>query len=72
MDICKTITLKEFDKRFIRVRQGYEDKLTGRIFYCPYDLGFNIDQDDCLKARECKECWNEVRDYLRFRDGKDE
>ena len=67
-NISKTITLKEFNKRFEKANQGYIDKTTNSIIYCPHDLGFKIDQSDCLESKSCADCWSEIKDYLRFRD----
>ena len=62
------MTLKEFDKRYVKSRQGYTDTLTGKLIYCPYNIGFKITQDDCIESRDCSKCWNEAREYLRYRD----
>lgn len=66
-NLSEKITLDEFNKRFIKVHQGYTDKITGKIIFCPHDLGFKIDQYDCLESRNCKKCWDEVKEYLKFR-----
>lgn len=68
--IAKTITFKEFNKRFRKDsnNQGYKDNLTGLVIYCPHDLGFEFNQSDCLQSSCCKDCWNEVNDYLKFKE----
>ena len=62
------MTLKDFNRRYVKSRQGYTDKLTGAIIYCPYNIGFKITQDDCLESRNCNKCWDEVREYLRLKE----
>ncbi|EEP54028.1 hypothetical protein [Clostridium butyricum] len=62
------MTLTEFEKRYTKSRQGYIDMLTGRLVYCPCNIGFKITQDDCIESRDCNECWSEVKEYLKFRD----
>ena len=69
-NISKTITFKEFNKRFRKDinNQGYIDNLTGSLIYCPHNLGFSLDQEDCLESNGCQSCWNEIKTYLEFRD----
>ncbi|MEX0085131.1 hypothetical protein AB2T90_22150 [Clostridium butyricum] len=64
------INLEQFEKKFTENTQGYIENFTGKIIYCSYDLGFKLDLEDCLEVGDCNDCWNEVKEYLRFRDGK--
>ena len=66
-EISKTLTLKKFKDRFIKEPQGYKDSLTGKIHFCPNDLGFKLDHEDCLESRVCSNCWSEVMDCLKFK-----
>ena len=68
--IATTITLQEFNNRFLKENQGYKDSCTNKIYFCPHDLGFKIDQKDCLDSTNCKSCWNEIKEYLKFRERK--
>lgn len=69
-EIAITITLQEFNNRFLEENQGYKDNLTDKIYFCPHDLGFKIDQNDCLESFGCKNCWDEIKEYLKFRERK--
>jgi hypothetical protein len=59
-------TLTEFEKRFTKDSQGIEDNRTGKIYYCPRDLGFNFTLNDCGK-NPCNDCWEKAKKSLRFR-----
>ena len=61
------LTLEIFNKKFHKEKQGYKDKTTGKIYYCPHDLGFSMSIKDCIEYT-CKECWQEIEDYLRFKE----
>lgn len=68
IDLSDSITLEEFKKRFTKNTQGYIENFTGRILYSPNNIGFKLDLEDCLESRDCNDCWNEVKEYLKFRD----
>ena len=65
--VAQTMDVKEFKKRFTQEKQGFKDNNTGKIHFCIYDFGFNVDQEDCLEIRDCKVCSSEAMDYLKFR-----
>jgi len=68
--LAKTITLKEFNSRF-EISEGHiKDKVTEKIYYCPYDLGFNFTFEDC-KVSCCKECWEEAIESMKFKEKTD-
>lgn len=69
-EIATTITLQEFNNRFLKENQGYKDSYTDKIYFCPHDLGFKINKDDCFESANCKSCWNEIKEYLKFRERK--
>lgn len=69
-EVASTMTLQEFNNRFLEEKQCYKDRYANKTYFCPYDLGFKIDQNDCLESRNCKSCWNEIKEYLRFRERK--
>lgn len=69
-ELAKTITLKEFNKRFEMLGSHVQDKKTGEIIYCPYDLGFNFTFEDC-KTTCCKECWEETIESMKFKEKAD-
>ncbi|AGF56430.1 hypothetical protein B0P06_005304 [Clostridium saccharoperbutylacetonicum] len=71
-DVAKTMTLKDFQKRFTQENQGIKDNLTRKIYFCIYDFGFKVSQEDCLEVRDCKECMNEAIEYLKFRNNSRE
>lgn len=66
--LAQTISLNEFNNRFEEEAQGYRDTRINKIHFCPSDLGFKIDQADCLEVRECKKCWEDIKTNLMFRD----
>ena len=68
-NLSKALTLDKFNKLFTKENQGYTHNNTGTVVFCPCDLGFKFDQDDCLAAENCEECWELVKEYLRFREG---
>jgi hypothetical protein len=65
--VAKTMGLEDFKKRFTKQTQGFKDNNTGKIHFCIHDLGFKINQDECLEVRNCNECFCEAMDYLKFR-----
>lgn len=54
--VAKTLNTKQFNERFEKSNQGYMDKITDKIYFCPHDLGFQFSQDDCLETNKCNEC----------------
>lgn len=67
-EVASTMTLQEFNNRFLEEKQGYKDRHANKTYFCPYDLGFKMDQNDCLESNNCKSCWNEIKEYLKFRE----
>jgi hypothetical protein len=65
--VASTMTLLEFEQRFIKDFQGVEDTETGKTHYCPIDLGFRFTLDDCTK-RSCSKCWEKAKRTLRLRE----
>jgi hypothetical protein len=65
--VAKTMSVKEFKKRFTQENQGFKDNHTGKIHFCIHDLGFKVTQEDCLEVRDCKVCLGEAMDCLEFR-----
>jgi len=60
------LNTKELKERFtIKDRQAV-DKYTKKLYFCPKDLGFKFTFEDCQNSL-CRDCWNEVKDYLEFR-----
>jgi hypothetical protein len=41
-EVSKKMTLDEFNKRFKEELQGMRDTLTGKLYFCPNDLGFKF------------------------------
>jgi hypothetical protein len=64
-DIAKKMTLNEFNRRFEEERQGVIDKTTGKIYFCPNDLGFKLTRENCFQGLKCKECWSYAKEHLR-------
>lgn len=65
--VASTMTLPEFKERFIKDFQGVEDTKTGKMHYCPRDLGFNFTLNDCTK-RSCSKCWEKAERILKLRE----
>lgn len=64
-DVAKQMTLNEFKKRFTKEVQGVRDNLTGRIHFCPNDLGFKLTRANCTNGFACKECWEYAEGILK-------
>ncbi|MFT8352355.1 hypothetical protein [Clostridium saccharoperbutylacetonicum] len=64
-DIAKKMTLDEFNKRFTKEVQGVRDNLTGKIHFCPNDLGFRLSRSNCEKGLICKKCWKYIEGKLK-------
>ncbi|WP_321835427.1 hypothetical protein [Clostridium butyricum] len=56
------INLEQFEKNFTENTQGYIENFTGKIIYCPYDLGFKLDLEDCLEVGDCNEIFIEYEE----------
>jgi len=65
--VASTLTLPEFEERFIEDFQGVEDTKTNKRHYCPRDLGFRFTIDDCTK-RSCSQCWEKAKRILKLRE----
>ncbi len=65
--VALKMTLPEFEERFIEDFQGVEDTETGKIHYCPHDLGFKFTLEDCTK-RSCSKCWEKAKRILKLRE----
>lgn len=64
--LCKTLTLKEFEERFVKEHQGYRDTFTNRIYFCPNDFGFNLKQAECIAGnKKCKKCWEYAKEKFK-------
>ena len=48
----KYISTTQFEKRFTKNTQGYIENFTGRIIYCPYDIGFKLDLADFMRENK--------------------
>jgi len=59
------MTLDEFNKRFKEELQGMRDTLTGKLYFCPNDLGFKLTRETCEKGFICKECWEYAKGHLK-------
>jgi hypothetical protein len=64
-DIAKKITIHEFEKRFNEELQGMRDTLTGKLYFCPNDLGFKLTRETCEQGFVCKECWEYAKEHLK-------
>lgn len=65
-EISKKMTLDEFNKRFHEEIQGVRDILTGKLYFCPNDLGFKLTRANCEQGLICKECWIYAKEHLKF------
>lgn len=61
------ITIEQFNKTYEKETIGYKDKTTGKIHYCPCDLGFKFSQDECIATGKCSECWDIAIEYMKFK-----
>lgn len=65
--LCKTLTLKKFEERFVKEHQGYRDTLTNKVYFCPNDFGFKLTQAECIAGnKKCKKCWEYAKEKFRF------
>ena len=64
-EVSKKMTLDEFNKRFKEELQGMRDTLTGKLYFCPNDLGFKLTREPCEKGFVCKECWEYAKGILK-------
>lgn len=65
-NILNYISMKDFINRFEKQEKGYRDRLTGKTYYCPSDLGVSFSLDDCLKNElKCNRCWENVLKGLK-------
>ncbi|AWK52229.1 hypothetical protein DIC82_15025 [Clostridium beijerinckii] len=68
--VAKLMTLKELEKRFEMLGSYVQDKITGKNYHCPHDLGFNFTLDDCISSGCCKDCWIKAKDIMKLKDSK--
>jgi hypothetical protein len=64
-DVAKKMNLDEFNRRFEEETQGVRDRATGKIYFCPNDLGFKLNRSNCIHGLVCKECWIYAKEHLR-------
>lgn len=69
-ECSNTLTLIKFKKQFLEESQGYRDLNTNKIYFCPHDLGFKFNMEDCIESKNCATCWNEAEDCMKFREKK--
>lgn len=65
--VAANMNLSEFNRRFIKEHQGFQDTKTGKTHYCPSDLGFKFTIDDCVKTN-CSECWEKAQRTLKLKE----
>ena len=66
-EVANEMTLEELKKRFNILGSYVQDKITKKIYYCPYDLGFTFTLDDCISSRCCKDCWVKAKDIIKLK-----
>lgn len=54
------ISLEEFNNKYVEVSQGYRNKYTDEIIFCPHDIGFNVTDEECNKELKCSNCWDKA------------
>lgn len=64
--LAKNMIFDEFNRRFTKEVQGIRDNVTGKIYFCPNDLGFNLTRGNCEKGLICTKCWEYAEEQFKY------